>query len=147
MNECGHKNRSNASGHVKMEMSPESRKLGYAPILPGIISVYALVAAWEFVSTPYISHNNTWTGVWVSLLVLPIGALILAKKHPGSGSRFFVYGTVGSLLFLWRFLHMDRFSLWLHYQAPSTMVIVLCWIGFALGMGALCGFFAKVHHW
>jgi hypothetical protein len=57
MNECGHKNRSNASGHVKMEMSPESRKLGYAPILPGIISVYALVAAWEFVSTPYKSRH------------------------------------------------------------------------------------------
>jgi hypothetical protein len=130
-----------------MGMSPEFRKLGYAPMLPGMISVYAIVTAWEFLSTPYVSHNDTWTGVWVSVLALPLGALVLAKKHPRPGSRFFVYGTVGSVLFLWRFLNMDRFSLWLQYRAPSTAVIVFCWIGFALGMGALCGFFAKVHDW
>jgi hypothetical protein len=130
-----------------MGMSLQLRKLGYGPVLPGMMSVYAIVAAWEFVSTPYVSHSNTWNGVWLSLLALPLGALVLAKKHPGTGSRFFVYGILGSVLFLWRFLHMDRFSLWLQYQAPSTPVIVISWIGFALGMGMLCGFFAKVHDW
>jgi len=34
---------------------------------------------------------------------------------------------------------MDRFSLWLEYQAPSTEVIVFQWIALALVLGAICG--------
>jgi hypothetical protein len=33
---------------------------------------------------------------------------------------------------------MDRFSLWLEYQAPSDEVIIFTWIFFALAMGAVC---------
>lgn len=113
------------------------RKLGYGEVLPGMLTVFALVGVWEFIATPLRSHTNSWQGVWVSLMALPLGAFLLAK-HPGAQSRFFLYGCAGSLLFLWRFLNMDRFSLWLEYQAPSNGVIVGCRVLFIVGMGTVC---------
>ncbi len=118
------------------------KKLGYREVLPGMFVAHALVGVWELITTPAVSHSNTWQGVWVSLMALPIGAFLLAK-HPGAQSRFFLYGCAGSLLFLWRFLNMDRFSLWLEYQAPSNEVIVGCWVLFSLGMGTVCWLVAK----
>lgn len=118
------------------------RNLGYGKVLAGMFTIYTLVAVWELVTTPAMSHSNTWQGVWVSLMALPIGAAVLAK-HPGAQSRFFVYGCAGSLLFVFRFVNMDRFSLWLSYQAPSDEAIVACWVLFSLGMGTVCWLAAK----
>jgi hypothetical protein len=123
-------------------MSGNPRKLGYREVLPGMLAIYAFVIVWEVLTTPMISHTNSWQGVGLSLLALPVGAFVLAR-YPGAPSRFFVYGAAGSLLFVWRFINMDRFSLWLEYRAPSTTVIVTCWVLFSVGMGTVCWVAAK----
>ena len=114
-------------------------------MIPRMLVIYGCIAVWEIATTPSVSHSNTWRGVWVSLLTLPIGAYWMAK-YPGHASRFFLYGAAGSLLFLWRFLNMDRFSLWLQYQAPSTEVIVAYWVFFTCAMGFACWLAAKIRN-
>ncbi len=107
-----------------------------------VFAIYGFIAIWEIASTPMVSHTNTWHGVWFSLLALPIGAYSLAGSNTPP-SRFFLFGAAGSLLFLWRFLNMDRFSLWLEYQAPSTYVIVAGWVMFTIAMAFACWLAAK----
>jgi hypothetical protein len=107
-----------------------------------MIAIYGAVAIWEIATTPVVSHSNSWHGVWISLLALPSGAYWMTRK-PYRPSQFFLFGAAGSLLFLWRFLHMDRFSLWLQYQAPRTEVIVASWIAFTCLMGLACWFASK----
>ncbi len=121
-------------------MAGDPRTLGYVKVLPGMLAIYSLVMVWEMLTTPMISHTDSWQGVGVSLMALPVGAFVLAK-HPGPPSRFFIFGAAGALLFLWRFIHMDRFSLWLQYH--STEAIVTCWVLFIVGMGTTCWVAAK----
>jgi hypothetical protein len=94
-------------------------------------------------TTPFSSHSDSWRGVSLSLIAIPTGAFLLAK-HPGESSRFFVYGVGSSLLFVQRWVNMDRFHLWLLYRAPDTPILAICWILFALGMGTVCWFTAKL---
>jgi hypothetical protein len=95
------------------------------------------VLFWELMHIPPSSHVNSWRGLWLSILIPPISSFMMAKTPLPSG-RFFIYGCFCSLLFVPRFLGMDRFSLWLQYRAPSNPVILTCWILFALALGAAC---------
>jgi hypothetical protein len=101
------------------------------------IGCYFLILFWEFATIPAVSHSDSWRGVPVSLLALPVSAYWLANVGARPGTLF-VYGTGGGLLFLPRFLMMDRFSLWLKYQAPSDTIIVVSWVAFVLFMGVAC---------
>ena len=106
-------------------------------VLPRWIAWYFAILIWEGLTIPAVSHSNSWQGVWLSLVVLPLSAIHLGRGGARPGTLF-VYGCGGALLFVPRFLMMDRFSLWLQYQAPSDEVIILTWMFFALGMGAAC---------
>jgi len=108
-------------------------------VLPRSLGWYFLVLFWEGLTIPAVSHSDSWRGVWVSVLVLPFGAFRLAR-HGARGGTLFVFGSAGALLFVPRFLMMDRFSLWLQYQAPSDIVIVFSWIAFTLIIGSVCAF-------
>ncbi|QDT36264.1 hypothetical protein [Stratiformator vulcanicus] len=50
----------------------------------------------------------------------------------------FIFGTACSVLFVFRFVNMPKFSLWMRYQAPDTTTILVSWIAFAVGLGAVC---------
>lgn len=105
-----------------------------------MLTIYLFIALWEILTMPRTSHSDSWRGVSVSLLALPASVFWLAKP-----SHFFIiFGAAGSLLFVLRFLNMDCFSLWIAYQAPSTAVIVTCWVFFTLGMGVVCWFAATL---
>jgi hypothetical protein len=108
------------------------------------LTIYGCVAAWEVLTTPVVSHSDSWHGAWVSLLALPVEAYWMARDG-GRPSQFFLFGAAGSLLFLWRFLNMDRFSHWLQYQAPPDEMVVACWTAFTLAMGFACWFAAARH--
>ncbi len=90
------------------------------------------------VTDPHTSHSDSWNGVPFSCCVMLFGSyrLSVAGARPGT---CFVYGCGSAILFLYRFFGMDRFSLWLEYQASSTEVIVFQWIALALVLGAICG--------
>jgi hypothetical protein len=123
-------------------MRDTSKPIGYIEAYPGIVLVYSLILLWEQVSMPGTSHQGSLRGLTWSLLALPTGAFVLAHI-PGSSSRFFVYGVVGSLLFVPRFLNIDRFSLWLEYVAPPPHILMIYWVLFALGIGSTCWLAAK----
>ena len=104
------------------------------------VGCYALILFWEFATIPAMSHSNaSWRGVGLSVLALPVGTYFLL--HAGArAATCFVYVCGAALLFVPRFLVMDRFSLWVCYQAPSDLVILISWIAFSLGLGGVCWF-------
>ncbi|MES2788989.1 MAG: hypothetical protein V4719_05155 [Planctomycetota bacterium] len=117
------------------------QKLG--EVVPCVALVYFAIFMWE-TSTSTTTHTDSWSEGYVSVLALPIGAVWIARQTPFR-SWAFIYGVGGSLLFVSRFFHMDRFGLWLTYRAPSTMTIGWYWLLFALGLGAACRFAAAVN--
>lgn len=115
----------------------------FAAFFLKVVVCYFVVACWEFVSTPLASHSDSTSGMWVSVLILPVSSYRM-WRHDLPVSWFFVYGCGGAFLFLWRFLNIDRFHLWLVYQAPPIPGIVAAWIAFILGMGIVCWGVARV---
>lgn len=122
-------------------MGSPMQRSAWRDVVPRWVGWYFAILMWEMLTIPGVSHSNSWQGVWLSLIVLPLSAVHLCRCGARPGTLF-VYGCAGAFLFLPRFLMMDRFSLWLQYQAPSDSVLVFCWICFALGMGAACSFSA-----
>lgn len=107
------------------------------PVHQRVIVIYSAVWMWEGLTTPMVSHSDSWRGVYLSLFGLIVGAFWLGFKLRRV-TWAFVFGMGGSLLFVGRFLNMDRFALWLAYRAPSTTTIIVVWILFALGLGLSC---------
>ena len=118
-------------------MSARSASVAALKVFLRMIGWFGLIILWEMLTAPAVSHSNSWRGLPISVALLIFGAYRTAK-HDGRDNWFFLWGVVASLLFLPRFFGMDRFHLWLQYQAPPTDVIVICWIGVALVLGVLC---------
>lgn len=119
-----------------MTMREARQPLGYRKVLPGMLAVCMAVGCWE-VCTPRLSHSGGSADWIVTVLLFPFSTFILAR-HPGTPSRFFVFGVVGALLHLPCFVLMDRFQLWIQCQAPTDTVLVLLWGAFACGLGFVC---------
>ena len=100
-----------------------------APGVPSIsvtwIAFYVAGYLWLFFTTPLMSHSNSWSGVFPGFCILMFGAYRLAvarARYP----LIFIYGCGTSFIFAYRFVSMDRFSLWLN-QAPSTVTLLVIW--------------------
>jgi hypothetical protein len=112
-------------------------------LAPRWLGWYLIVLVWEALTTPGVSHSDSWRGVWLSLATIPFGAYRLGRIG-GRPATLFIYGCGSAFLFVPRWLGMDRFRLWLEYQAPSNSVLMLGWILFTLLMGTICAFAASI---
>lgn len=100
-----------------------------------------VIFMWNVITAPVCSHIGSWAGIPISLLALPSTSFWLAKQNTVRPAFYFIYGCAGALVFVPRWLMMDRFHLWM-MGAPPDAVLIAYWIAFALVMGACCYCFA-----
>ena len=111
-------------------------------IAPTWIGWYVITFVVHIFTMP--AHSDFWSGVLFGLITAVIGAdrLAAAGARPGT---CFVYGCGATVLFLPRFVGMDRFSVWLQDVAPSTEATVVQWIALSLLFGAICAVIGMFH--
>jgi hypothetical protein len=118
-------------------MSKGATRTHWNAILPRWILAFVIILVWEFFTLPVSSHTSSWRGVWLSFICV-LGSAVWISQAGARQGTLFVFGCASALLFVPRFLFMDRFKLWLQYQAPNNTVIMCCWVGFALLLGIVC---------
>ena len=123
-------------------MSTNATHTPRSAILPRWILAFVVILVWEFFTLPATSHSNSWLGVWLSFICVLGSAWWISLVGARRGTLF-VFGCASALLFVPRFILMDRFKLWLQYQAPNNTVIMCCWVGFALLLGIVCSTFGS----
>lgn len=99
------------------------------------IAFYLILTVLLVLTAPVTSHSDNWTGIIPAFWIMLFGAFRLARAG-AKASTAFIYGCSTTLLFLYRFLSMGRFSLWLEYQAPPTFVLVVMWIAICMFLGS-----------
>ncbi len=107
-------------------------------VLPRWACSYLAIFVWEILSTPHMSHSDSWRGVWVSVLAVPIASFWIGRGGATTGSLF-IFGFGSALLFVPRFLSMDRFPLWLQHNpaAPGDIALLCMWVAFMFVMGGV----------
>lgn len=84
---------------------------------------------------------------WCSLFSIAglAWAAFSLARHPGSSSRFFVFGVGGSLLFVYRILEVTLSWRWLLYEFSSIADLALELLLLSLGLGVICWAAAMCH--
>ena len=109
------------------------------------VAFYLILTVFLGLTGPETSHSDNWKGILPAFCIMLFGAFRLARVGAKAGTTF-IYGCSTSLLFLFRFLSMGRFSLWLEYQAPPTFVLVVMWIAICLFLGSAALAIAYITH-
>ncbi|WP_417737233.1 hypothetical protein [Rosistilla oblonga] len=109
------------------------------------IGFYLFAGVLLLFTMPATSHSNNWSGILPAFLILMFGAYRLARVG-AKISKTFIYGCSTTVLFLFRFLSMGRFSLWLEYQAPPTPMLAVMWIAICLFLGGATSGMAYMVH-
>lgn len=103
-----------------------------------IAAGFFVLLVWEVSTTPHMHPSpSSWQGVWGSIAFLPFCAYLLSRSRLRA-SWFFVYGLAASLVFLPRVLGAGEFRWWIEHRAPNDYVVIMWWLGVAMGLGALC---------
>lgn len=111
------------------------QKVARTWVLAYLISIFWLI----ILSSPFDYYPN-WVSHLLAVFCIFFGAIRLATLQVRRGIRF-IYGCLSILLFVPSFLGMYKFSLWLYYQAPSTLMINIGWITGSLTLGGICASF------
>jgi len=136
--------------HDRIPLPPESVPKTDTPrrdsIVTTWIAYYVIAFLLLLVTTPATSHSDNWSGVVPAFGIVMFGAYRLTSAG-ATLSTSFIYGCGTSLLFVYRFLSMGRFSLWLQSSAPSTAAILAIWCVICLALGtSTAGLAAMIRH-